>query len=253
MKRAFTLIELLVVIAIIAILAAILFPVFAQAREKGRQTQCLSNLKQLGTAFASYSQDYDQRLPGAAPGDPQNYGPTRTDLPEWARGERTFTAQGHWVPAMWVLNWPYTDPATAPVFNGWLNVKGPEAGALFPYVKSAGVYVCPSDRRREKRLSYSMNHVMSFIFDSKVEFPADVPLLIDEQRTLNDGYFVAPPSDCPSVVHNRGAVLLFYDSHAKWYKVDQEGLRGGDCQNAFARNAITWCPYKPFPWYPYCR
>jgi prepilin-type N-terminal cleavage/methylation domain-containing protein/prepilin-type processing-associated H-X9-DG protein len=59
-KRGFTLIELLVVIAIIAILAAILFPVFAQAREAARKTQCLSNIKQLNLALLQYTQDYDE-------------------------------------------------------------------------------------------------------------------------------------------------------------------------------------------------
>src|SRR3712207_3080762 len=59
--KAFTLIELLVVIAIIAVLAAILFPVFARARESGRQSNCGSNLKQLGMAFIMYQQDNDER------------------------------------------------------------------------------------------------------------------------------------------------------------------------------------------------
>ena len=62
-NKAFTLIELLVVIAIIAILAAILFPVFAQAREKARQTSCMSNERQLGLAVVQYVQDNDEMMP----------------------------------------------------------------------------------------------------------------------------------------------------------------------------------------------
>jgi len=64
LKRGFTLIELLVVIAIIAILAAILFPVFAKAREKARQTACLSNVKQIGVAVIMYAADFDGQMPG---------------------------------------------------------------------------------------------------------------------------------------------------------------------------------------------
>src|SRR5438552_168998 len=80
-RRGFTLIELLVVIAIIAILAAILFPVFARAREAARKISCLSNVKQLGTASVMYHTDYDGAYPDsrqfwqdAAPNHPEAYG-----------------------------------------------------------------------------------------------------------------------------------------------------------------------------------
>ena len=77
-RTGFTLIELLVVIAIIAILAAILFPVFAKVREKARQISCASNEKQLGIAFLAYVQDYDETLPPASYNDYASASPTTT-------------------------------------------------------------------------------------------------------------------------------------------------------------------------------
>ncbi len=107
---AFTLIELLVVIAIISILAAILFPVFAQARERARQAACISNLKQIGTAFAIYCQDYDERLPDRRD--------LKSSLPG---GFRPWTS------------WPPFDPR-----SGWAAV------ALHPYTKNDQIWSCPS-------------------------------------------------------------------------------------------------------------
>jgi prepilin-type N-terminal cleavage/methylation domain-containing protein len=110
LRPGFTLIELLVVIAIIAILAAILFPVLAQAREKARQSSCLSNLRQIGTAFALYTQDYDERLPD------------RRDL-------KTALPGGY---QPW-STWPPSDPRA-----GWAAV------VLDPYVRNSSLWTCPS-------------------------------------------------------------------------------------------------------------
>ncbi len=84
-KHGFTLIELLVVIAIIAILAAILFPVFARAREKARQTSCLSNMKQLSLGVLMYCQDYDERYPSL-----YTYANSSTELRWWEDKIQTY-------------------------------------------------------------------------------------------------------------------------------------------------------------------
>jgi len=102
----FTLIELLVVIAIIAILAAILFPVFAQARDKARSASCLSNLKQMGTAWMMYSQDYDERFPQSQP------------LNVWGDCA-TMKDRGS--------------------FGGWVG------NLLVPYTKNTDIFKCPSN------------------------------------------------------------------------------------------------------------
>src|SRR6059058_3980186 len=107
-RRGFTLIELLVVIAIIAILAAILFPVFAQAREKARQSACLSNCKQMGTAVMMYAQDYDETLPA--------YSFTNLGL------NPLHSALGIWSNSAWVT-------------------------MLMRNVKNNGVFACPSGPR----------------------------------------------------------------------------------------------------------
>jgi prepilin-type N-terminal cleavage/methylation domain-containing protein/prepilin-type processing-associated H-X9-DG protein len=106
-RSGFTLIELLVVIAIIAILAAILFPVFAQAREQARKTSCLSNLKQVGTGLMMYTQDYDEVMPTAfATVPPINGGgtnaiPYEQQLMPYIKNNQLFTDPSDALPRGW--------------------------------------------------------------------------------------------------------------------------------------------------------
>jgi prepilin-type N-terminal cleavage/methylation domain-containing protein/prepilin-type processing-associated H-X9-DG protein len=116
-RRGFTLIELLVVIAIIAILAAILFPVFAQAREKARSISCLSNLKQIGTSIYMYVQDYDETYPR---NDDCVSGPSPLN-PSAPPG----------------CNGPYGQRINHYKWQVW----------ILPYMKNVHVFLCPSRQR----------------------------------------------------------------------------------------------------------
>jgi prepilin-type N-terminal cleavage/methylation domain-containing protein/prepilin-type processing-associated H-X9-DG protein len=134
-KSAFTLIELLVVIAIIAILAAILFPVFAQARAKARQASCTSNAKQLGLAFMMYVQDYDETFPF------WNWGNS------YGSGSKT--------PNHFESFWAF---------------------AVYPYVKNAGVYACPSSNDQS---TVRQNNLWAWLSAAQIPTSGITPELLD--------------------------------------------------------------------------
>ncbi|MHB8996192.1 MAG: DUF1559 family PulG-like putative transporter [Armatimonadota bacterium] len=194
-KRGFTLIELLVVIAIIAILAAILFPVFAKAREKARQSSCLSNVKQLGLALLTYAQDYDETLIRA-----NNY-PCTYNLPNGAVSTSTN------------MLWMYQ---------------------LLPYTKNVQIFNCPSNSERLSESGYDSSlgygfHGTASTFNCAGKslgvfvVPAETIVLADCSYYLTDWDTNAgsTPGDNglqPSTFHNDGCNLAFMDGHAKWFK-----------------------------------
>src|SRR5258706_4964647 len=124
--RAFTLIELLVVIAIIAILAAILFPVFSQARESARQTQCASNMRQIGLAMRMYAEDNDETwVPAFTLGQP---GPAYSLVQPWIGYDNNNSSFND--------NWS-TGDMTMPAKNPL------HPGSLDPYIRSDALKRCP--------------------------------------------------------------------------------------------------------------
>jgi prepilin-type N-terminal cleavage/methylation domain-containing protein/prepilin-type processing-associated H-X9-DG protein len=143
-RRGFTLIELLVVIAIIAILAAILFPVFAQAREQARAISCVSNCRQIGLSVRMYAQDYDEEFPlGTYPG-PRNW-EVNLDVNPYAPDNQCLDNFGLW---------KNFNPG-----DGGPNYTGCSYGGEFyrtlmtvqcgPYIKNKQIWYCPSDKYRQ--------------------------------------------------------------------------------------------------------
>ncbi|MFP3904981.1 MAG: prepilin-type N-terminal cleavage/methylation domain-containing protein [Armatimonadota bacterium] len=184
-QRGFTLIELLVVIAIIAILAAILFPVFARAREKARQTQCLSNMKQHGLAAMMYVQDYDERF---AP------------IPEWkTRYDPYIKNRELWkCPSRPELDWYYG--------HGY-NIGAP---AFYP---TCDPVVPGVDGKALAAIKSPSHKIFSVEWDRCVAGPPVGP------PGLFRGGALSFWAVCR--IHNEGSNILFCDGHAKWLKPEQ--------------------------------
>lgn len=235
-RIGFTLIELLVVIAIIAILAAILFPVFAQARSKARQASCQSNLKQIGIGIMMYAQDYDETLPGNTPLNTNGITDAR-----WPAPATTAHSAGFSEPLGWMQ--PY-DPANPGTYRIW-------ARDIQPYIKNTAVFRCPQSKPRSSDGACAPgggtcevigagpvgngNVLLNGITASKalasIPAPADI-IFAHEVRNYNrvaqekprgirvggevrytgftNGYY--------DVLHTDGAELLFCDGHVKWQK-----------------------------------
>jgi prepilin-type N-terminal cleavage/methylation domain-containing protein len=215
-KRGFTLIELLVVIAIIAILAAILFPVFAQAREKARQTSCVSNCKQMATATLMYCQDYDELLPFS-------YG----------------TLNGNWLTQ--ASGVPYvgdTPPGWRSTADYWVAGMGQYWGNIVqPYTKNYGTLNCPSAATQSaltgtqgagspapEKTSLAYNGLLHSYALAGINSPATVPMITESN---GKGFFKGYQSGNPFLRCAPNALPCTYTPAAAGCSATNNGTTSG--------------------------
>lgn len=217
-RKGFTLIELLVVIAIIAILAAILFPVFARARENARRSSCQSNLKQIGLGLLQYKQDYDENFPV------QDSGALTDDSVRWA-----YAIQ------------PYIK--SEQLFQCPSDTVSPPPGAtLFDRAKTIGF----TDYWYNGNLGDPLNPTN----DAQVAYPSNTVMNGDGTgATTMASYYALKMPGGAAGRHLEGANYAFVDGHVKWYKANivLEGDSPGECgttgTNTPTGSNATFCIY----------
>lgn len=220
-RRAFTLIELLVVISIISILAAILFPVFARARENARRTSCLSNLKQLGMGVMQYVQDYDEMYPstsrytwGQFGGD--NSGVTTFwfhDLQPYVKSTQIFRCPSS----------PLRDDNIQVGNYGGnqlvmkvYNARSPSTGELYPTVKMSSVVSAASTYLLMDAGGFQAYPSLCWESRETYNYMPGMGALGASQGTITEKYV----SDFQSGRHFGGINVMFADGHAKWLKAE---------------------------------
>lgn len=221
MRRGFTLIELLVVIAIIAILAAILFPVFARAREKARQATCQSNLKQIGLACAMYQQDYDGIYVPVAVWNP------------------LYAGNGYWWSVLiepYMKNWQIL---LCPSYGCNYGGLGSWTGAGFCGDTPGGTSTCDQPPRARFVGGYGINWGRDDLNpawagpagrkDSAVNAPGETVFITDSFCIVSTHSQQGWPGNvaCRGMPpHNDGINVLFCDGHVKWFKNTRAGGNG---------------------------
>ncbi len=256
-QTGFTLIELLVVIAIIAILASILFPVFARARENARRTSCLSNMKQIGLGLMQYTQDNDERYPRAWCG-------TNTTA-----GGDCAVISGNGSPASYFNVKQYNSGGSTTHYETWMDY-------IHPYVKSVQVFVCPSYSPANANVpwpNYGYSVAMSGfdvrttrfggtsghwvpISTAAIKRTAEVVAIMEYTYPMN---YVAEPNVMYSNVanpantqwtpHLGGGNLVYADGHAKWIPQGTLALQTGSSSAATCNLALADTTHKS---YAYC-